>query len=526
MSALIKKIIYLIFTFFIGLFIASSFFVRAKYNTFLYGDKPVLQNQKLGIFIFMILILVLLSVALYRMCLKLNRYSKKIVIPVTLVFSFIIQMIIIFLFTKLPTADSQTVLSLALNMLYRNDYSSFQSSGYLYMFPFNFSTVLYLKTLLTIFPNNYLVLKIFNILFTIVTSLIIYYIYKELNYKSRDNDYGVLIFASTYIPSLFMSNYIYNDIIATTLLTSSIYFLIRFVKDGSIKYIVIASVCLSIGNYFRSVGTIVLIAAVFYILLQVKKIGVKKAITSFCILGVLFNIPNWSQNFILQETNVVNESVNKNSAPIYMWINMGMNEDTIGYWDNMKSYNIYQRQARYNKEKSTELFKEEIKNKLSDMGFTGLAKMYYNKIIWTWTEGTYQIETFGIGNEAVSSSQRVGREEKVYSYNTFATELFKGDSVYRSGLLWILYVMNFLMYCFIFIRMIGVIKEKKFDEVLLVLVFLGFIGFYVLWEIKSRYIYPTYPILIILSYMRFKDVYEFVSRRSFIKYMLSIRKGL
>lgn len=243
MSALIKKIIYLIFTFFIGLFIASSFFVRAKYNTFLYGDKPVLQNQKLGIFIFMILILVLLSVALYRMCLKLNRYSKKIVIPVTLVFSFIIQMIIIFLFTKLPTADSQTVLSLALNMLYRNDYSSFQSSGYLYMFPFNFSTVLYLKTLLTIFPNNYLVLKIFNILFTLVTSLIIYYIYKELNYKSRDNDYGVLIFASTYIPSLFMSNYIYNDIIATTLLTSSMYFLIRFVKDGSIKYIVIASVC-------------------------------------------------------------------------------------------------------------------------------------------------------------------------------------------------------------------------------------------------------------------------------------------
>ncbi|WP_236895536.1 hypothetical protein [Clostridium beijerinckii] len=205
---------------------------------------------------------------------------------------------------------------------------------------------------------------------------------------------------------------------------------------------------------------------------------------------------------------------------------MGMNEDTIGYWDNMKSYNIYQRQARYNKEKSTELFKEEIKNKLSNMGFTSLSKMYYDKIIWTWTEGTYQIETFGIGNEAVSSSQRVGREEKVYSYNTFATELFKGDSVYRSGLLWILYVMNFLMYCFIFIRMIGVIKEKKFDEVLLVLVFLGFIGFYVLWEIKSRYIYPTYPILIILSYMGFKDVYEFVSRRSFIKYMLSIRKGL
>lgn len=154
--------------------------------------------------------------------------------------------------------------------------------------------------------------------------------------------------------------------------------MIRFVKDGSIKYIVIASVCLSIGNYFRSVGTIVLIAAVFYILLQVKKTGVKKAITSFCILGVLFNIPNWNQNFILQETNIVNESVNKNSAPIYMWINMGMNEDTIGYWDNMKSYNIYQRQARYNKEKSTELFKEEIK-----INYQIWVSLVYQKCIMT-----------------------------------------------------------------------------------------------------------------------------------------------
>ena len=404
MLELIKKTIYLIFIFFIGLFIGSSFFIRAKYNTFIYGDKPILQNQKLGIFILVIVLLILLSIALYRLCLKLNKYSKKIVIPVTLLFSFAIQIVIIFLFTKLPEADSKTVLSLALNMLYKNDYSSFQTGGYLYMFPFNFSTVLYLKTLLSIFPDNYLVIKIFNILFSLVTTLMIYLIYKEINYKSKENDYGVLIFAATYIPSLFMSNYIYNDIIATAFLTTAMYFLIKFVKEKSIKYIIISSILLSIGNYFRSIGVIVLIAGVIYILLSIKKIGIKKVITSFCVLALLFNIPSWTQNAVLQATHVVNESVNKNSAPIYMWLNMGMNEDTFGYWDNMKSYNIYERQGNYNKEKSTELFKKEIKNKLSNTTFSDLAKMYYNKIIWTWTEGTYQIETFGIGNGESSNS--------------------------------------------------------------------------------------------------------------------------
>jgi hypothetical protein len=526
MLGLIKKVIYLIFIFFIGLFIGSSFFIRAKYNTFIYGDKPILQNQKLGIFILIIVLLVLLSIALYKLCLKLNKYSKKIVIPITLLFSFAIQIVIIFLFTKLPEADSQTVLSLALNMLYKNDYSSFQTGGYLYMFPFNFSTVLYLKTLLAIFPNNYLVIKIFNILFSLVTTLMIYFIYKEINYRSKENDYGVLIFAATYVPSLFMSNYIYNDIIATAFLTTAMYFLIKFVKEKSIKYIIISSILLSIGNYFRSIGVIVLIAGVIYILLSIKEIGIKKVRTSFCVLALLFNIPIWTQNAVLQATNVVNESVNKNSAPIYMWLNMGMNEGTLGYWDNMKSYNIYQRQGNYNKEKSTELFKKEISNKLSNTTFGDLVKMYYNKIIWTWTEGTYQIETFGIGNESSNSNVRMGRVQAQYSYTTFATDLFKGDSKYRSGLLWVLYVMNFLMYCFIFIRLINGVKFKRFDEVFLILVILGFIGFYILWEIKSRYIYPVYPLLIVLSYMGFKDAYDFMSKRNHKQYLSLLRKRL
>lgn len=527
MFGLIKKAVYLILIFFIGLFIGSSFFIRAKYNYALYGDKPILQKQEMGIFIIIAVLLVWLSIVLYKVCLKLNKYSKKTIIPITLLFSFAIQVVIIFLFTRTPTDDSQTVLSLALNMLYYNDYSSFQTGGYLYMFPFNFSTVLYLKTLLTIFPNNYLVIKIFNILFSLVTTTAIYLIYKEINYKSQENDYGVLVFAATYIPSLFMSNFIYNDIIATAFLTTAMYFFIKFVKEKSLKNIIIASILLAIGNYFRSVGVIVLIAGVLYILLNIKNIGSKKVIKALCILALLFNIPNWTQNVVLQATDVVQESVNKNSAPIYMWLNMGINKDKFGFWDDMKSYNIYQVKGNYNKEKSTELFKEEIENKLSKMTFSEIVEMYYKKVLWTWTEGTYQVERYGIGDSgAGSSGQGKGRGmiTSGYSYDTFATDLFKGDSIYRSGLLWILYVTNFLMYCFVLARLINGIRSKKYEEVFFILVILGFIGFYILWEIKSRYIYPVYPLLIVLSYMGFKDVYDFMIKRNLLHYISLLRK--
>lgn len=526
MSQVIHKWLYLILLVFVGVFIVSSLFVRAQYNYTLYGDNPILGAQQWSIFIPVIALLLVSGVLLYRLCLKLNKTSPKVVIPVVLLCSLAIQVVIIFVFPRVPTDDSQTVLSLAMNMLYNQDYSSFETGGYLHMFPFNFSTVLYLKTLLYLFPDNYLVIKLFNIVFSTVTTLMIYLIYKQLKNNSTDRDYGVLIFAATYLPSLFLNNLIYNDVIATAFLTSCLYFLIRFIREKSWKTIIIAAMLLAVGNYFRSVGVIVLIAAVLTILLNMRSIGFKKGVASIFVLAILFNVPGWTQNVVLKSSGAVSEPVGENSAPVYMWLNMGINLERFGFWDNMDSYQIYQRDANYNKAESTELYKQEIERKLSEASLSDLAQMYYKKIIWTWTEGTYQMDRYGIGNES-SSGMGGGRGGGIagsYSYTNAVTDLFQGDSVYRTGVLWVVYVMNFLMYCFIVIRLIGSIRGKRYDEVSLILVILGFIGFYILWEIKSRYIYPVYPLLVVLSYMGFKDAYNFMFHRKLGWERSSLRK--
>lgn len=515
MVNMIKKAIYIILISFIGLFIGSSLFYRAIYKYYLYGDSPIFHKQNLGILLLLIIVLVLFSIVMYTLCSRLNKYSKKVVIPLILFISFAIQLAIIFLFTVVPSADSKTQLSLALRMLYFNDYSTFKTGGYLFMFPFNFPFVLYLKTILAIFPDNYLVLKIFNILFSLVTTLMIYLIYKEVYVKSKGNDYVILVFAATFVPSLFMSNYIYNDVISTTLLTSAIYFFIKFVKEKSMKHMIFAALLLSLGNYLRSVGVIILIAAVIYSLINLKIIGIKKIIISFCVLVVLFYIPNKAQDIILQKENIVSESIYENSAPIYLWLNMGINFERFGFFDHRQSYRIYEKQANYNKKRSTVLFKESIKHKLSSATLFDIAGMYYKKITWTWTEGTYQIDRYGIGNDiSVNPYEMMYGLRGGYIYTTFASELMKENSKYRTALLWSVYVMNFLMNCFIFIKLITGIREKRYDEIFLVLVILGFIGFYILWEIKSIYIYPVYPLLIILSFMGFKDTYDFLIIRN------------
>ncbi|MEK3712796.1 glycosyltransferase family 39 protein [Paenibacillus sp. FSL R7-0333] len=513
----IQQIITFILALFIGLFIASSFFFRAKYNYSVYGDRAVLEGQQLFVFLLWIVFVLGLGYVLYRLSRKLEGYSRVKVIPAVLLLSGAMQLVIIFLFTRMPTDDSQTVLSLAWAMLYDKDYSSFQSGGYLYMFPFNFSFVLYLKTLLLLFPDNYLVIKSFNILFTLVTTLVIYLLGQELRPQSRSKNYGLLIVAATYVPALFMSNFIYNDGIATALLTSALYFGVRFIRRRSMKDMLFAAVLLTLGNYFRSIGMIFLIAIVLSLLLNLRAIGVKKVIAAFGITLLLWVLPAWIQNTALQATGIVDESPSGNSAPVYMWLNMGINLETLGFWDDRESYNIYQQEAGYNKAESVELFKASIRSKLSGATLTELAEMYYKKLVWTWTEGTYQMERYGIGNEAASSGGgRGGMVMGHYSYSTAASRLFEGDSMYRSGLLWALYVQNFLMYVFILIRLIRGLRAKRYAETPLLLVILGFIGFYLLWEIKSRYLYPVYPLLLVLSYLGVQDVYVLLTgtRRS------------
>ncbi|MMZ65054.1 hypothetical protein D1872_274290 [compost metagenome] len=153
--------------------------------------------------------------------------------------------------------------------------------------------------------------------------------------------------------------------------------------------------------------------------------------------------------------------------------------------------------------------------------------MYFKKIVWTWTEGTYQIDRYGIGNDDNNSGWGRGRVSIVggYSYSTFATKWFAGDSWPRRMLLWCLYTMNMLMYVFILVRLIGSIRSKRYEEVSLVLVLLGFIGFYILWEIKSRYLYPIYPLLLVISYMGFKDVYKLLRARKLDHGRLFLGKG-
>ena len=109
MPQVLKKSFYLILTVFFGLFVVSSFFIRAEYNYAAYGDNPILKTQQPIVLILLVIVLFALALILYRLCLRLNRYRAMLIVPIVLGASLLLQLALIFLLPRLPTDDSQTV---------------------------------------------------------------------------------------------------------------------------------------------------------------------------------------------------------------------------------------------------------------------------------------------------------------------------------------------------------------------------------------------------------------------------------
>jgi hypothetical protein len=215
---------------------------------------------------------------------------------------------------------------------------------------------------------------------------------------------------------------------------------------------------------------------------------VLKSLVFFGIVLVLFRVPMFMVGSYLLKTEKISTQIGANSIPVDMWIHMGMNDEKIGYWDDSYSLNIYINQGNYDKEKSRQIYRMLINKKLTEKGLIDLAKVYIKKNIWLWTEGTYQAEYYGVGSWG-------------HLYSTIATERLDSSVYFRDSIRWLLHVINILMFSLIFIGLLESIRKKASYQLLLpAIVVIGFIGFYTLWEIKPRYIYPIYPYLILMAY--------------------------
>ena len=481
----IHRLLVMLLTLFLFGVLACTLISRAEYCAYKHGDNPAWIRQNVPLLLFTAGLSFAVSVRIYRLGAGMSRTGRKYVTGNILYLSLAVQVLYILLLPANQFADQSIVNRIAQDLINGN-YRAFQKGGYLYQYPNNIGISLVLSWVYRLFPQSMLVPKFLNAISSTITTYLIMRIYEESNPGRRNRSYGILLFSGFFLPMILLNNLVYNDIFATTFFTAAIYWAIRFSKTGKWGHLLWSAVYISLGHFLRHLGPIFLIAVALFLVL--KRANLPKILVFVGLTALLAWLPLQLINGWLLNEQKIKEPLGKNAIPIHMWIHMGMNEEKFGYWDDGKSYNIYQREGFQNRQRSIQIYSERIREKLKGERLLKTAEVYLTKNLWLWSEGTFQAEYYGIGSWG-------------YLYPTFATGFFEKDTIVRDWVRWIMHAANFLMLILVLYGLVSTLREKKsYPLILPAIALLGFIGFYTLWEIKPRYIYPTYPCLLLMSY--------------------------
>jgi len=480
--------------------LTSSLIVRAEYCAYKYRDNPAWVRQDFFSLIIFAVLLLSFYLLMNLVCHRLDRFQRENIVFWVLFCSALLQTIFVLVLPVKQFADQDAVNIIAMNVI-NNDFSHFQKGGYLYVFPNNVGITLFLSLLYRILSYPLLLPKLLNVCCSVITSYLTFRIYEEAvdrENRRQSGSYAVLVFSAFFIPAILLNNLVYNDVYSTTLFAGAVLNAIKYINNRKNKYLIYTGILISAGDFLRQLGAIFLLAVTIYFI--VKKVRLTKAFAFLLTVVLCLRLPLSAINTFYLASGKISEPLGKNSIPIYMWINIGMSPRKFGYWDDSFSYNIYFYEGEWDKEKSSEIYKSLIKEKIRSDGISGIANTYLKKNIWLWTEGTYQAEYYGFGSWG-------------YLYPTAATRMVENNRFLRDQTRWVLHESNFLILFLSFTGLIAsILRRQSYPLLLPVITILGFIGFYTIWEIKPRYIFPCYPYLILLSCYGLTVLYSIIQK--------------
>ncbi|MBE6053562.1 MAG: glycosyltransferase family 39 protein [Clostridium sartagoforme] len=287
---------------------------------------------------------------------------------------------------SVPTSDFRVIYECAQNLLNGN-VDAFWGSGYIARFPHLTIMVLYMALMIKVFPgSNLIVMKIFSLLFGVLTIYLIYLLVREIFNSKKLGLYAAAL-ASVFPPLVTYVGVYCTENIAIPLYILSTYIFILVVKNKKSKYyLILSGVILSIGNLFRMVATIMIIAFAMYLIIYTKdKFLEKVKKISLYLLPYLLVI--FIVSSILQRIGITEFPLWKGSEPKVTSILKGSNIESGGRW-NEKDASIVNK-YNYDYNKISEASKEIIIKRLTTTNASELGKFYLKKFAMQWNEGDF-----------------------------------------------------------------------------------------------------------------------------------------
>ncbi|MBS5939328.1 glycosyltransferase family 39 protein [Clostridium sp.] len=315
-----------------------------------------------------------------------------------------------------PISDFRVIYETAQDLL-AGDTGAFWGSGYLGRFPHLTIMSLYMAFMIKVFPvNNLIAMKVFNLFFGVLTIYLIYLLAKEI-FNSRKLGLYAASLASFFPPLVTYVGIFCTENIAIPLYLLSTYLFILVVKNKKSKYyLVLSGIILSVGNLFRMVATIILIAFALYLIIYTKDKLLEKVrkIGLYLIpyLLVLFTVST-----TLQGIRVTEFPLWKGSEPKITSVLKGTNIKNFGRW-NEEDASIVNK-YNYDYDKINEASKEIIIERLTTTNPIKLAGFYIVKFAIQWSIGDFEgayLSKLDMPEEAVGINVSLWLIELIYTF--------------------------------------------------------------------------------------------------------------
>ncbi len=258
----------------------------------------------------------------------------------------------------------------------KGNYSRFQKNGYLYTYPHLAFTTLFYSVIYMITGSGLIAMKFVNIGLSILTLFLVYLIAGELSNGKK----AVAVFImAVNSPFIFFNNVLDSQNLAIPIFYFAVLLYLKvFKKKLNPVYFVAIGALLSLGNLFRSVGIIFVIAIIMHMLIffsypQIKKrrkgkpLKLDKAFLTFlCLVLMLLAmyVTTFILNYIFIWTGIFQKPTWDTGGNLILYINAGFNYESNGMW-NQEDYDLL-RDVGFDYEKAEIEAKRRLQERLSD----------------------------------------------------------------------------------------------------------------------------------------------------------------
>lgn len=417
---------------------------------------------------------VVISIFLAYILLKSKTLSNKSKVLIILSFGALIRILWLINIKTVPVSDFNTIYETAKEVI-KGNYSMMWGTEYIARFPHLTIMVIYMAFMLKFFTNALLAMKVVNLIMGLIVIYLIYLIVKLVFEK---NEYGLIgaLIATIFPPFVTYTGVFCTENIAIPFYLASIYiFILVCKKKLHISMFIVSGALLSVGNLFRMVATVTIIAFIMYIVIYTD-FKFKEKIRSIFMILVSFVLILAIASSTLKLYKVTENHLWKGREPAITNILKGTNMEYGGRW-NLED-TIIPEKYNFDEDKIKEVCTNIIIERFKNAKPAQIGKFYLDKYTTQWIDGDLS---------GVFWSQNNIKDDDIlinFSYGgKFAIQII-------SSIIMVL----------VFIGLFNKKRYRKYSGInLFYIIFCGYGLFYLITENQSRYAYIVSFVFIIMA---------------------------